>query len=168
MSLEVPVTIVGNIVSEPELRFTPSGKAVANFRVAQNHKRFSQETKKWENANTTFYSVNAWGDQASNIAGALNKGTEVVVVGKFEAREYETKDGDKRLSLEISVNFGSGVVAPVVSMFQQVEVRRDSSNNSNPAPTQAQSNSSWAAQPAQSAGHNWGSAPEIDGAQPPF
>lgn len=168
MTVEVPVTVVGNIVSEPELRFTPSGKAVADFRVAENHKRYSQETKKWETTNTTFYRVNAWGDQASNIAGALQKGTEVVVVGKFQAREYETKDGDKRLSLEISVSFGSGVVAPVVSMFQQVEVTRESSNNSNPAPTQAQSNSSWAAQPAQSAGHNWGSAPEVDGDEAPF
>lgn len=166
MSVEVPVTVVGNIVSEPELRFTPSGKAVADFRVAENHKRFSQETKKWETTNTTFYRVSAWGDQASNIASALRKGTEVVVVGKFEAREYETKDGDKRLSLEISVNFGSGVVAPVVGAFQQVEVTRESSNNSNPAP--AQSNSSWASQPAQSAGHNWGSAPEVDGSNPPF
>ena len=166
MSLEVPVTIVGNIVSDPELRFTPSGKAVANFRVAQNHKQYSQETKSWDTVNTTFYSVNTWGEQASNIAGALQKGTEVVVVGKFQAREYQTKDGDKRLSLEISVNFGSGVVAPVVSAFQQVEVTRERSNNSNPAP--AQDNSSWASQPAQSAGHNWGSAPEVDGSNPPF
>ena len=166
MTVEVPVTVVGNIVSDPELRFTPSGKAVADFRVAENHKRYSQETKKWETTNTTFYRVNAWGDQASNIAGALQKGTEVVVVGKFQAREYETKDGDKRLSLEISVSFGSGVVAPVVSMFQQVEVTRESSNHNSSAP--AQSSSSWDTQPAQSAGHNWGSAPEIDGAQPPF
>lgn len=166
MSLEVPVTIVGNIVSEPELRFTPSGKAVADFRVAENHKRYSQETKKWETTNTTFYRVNAWGDQASNIAGALQKGTEVVVVGKFQAREYETKDGDKRLSLEISVSFGSGVVAPVVGAFQQVEVTRESSNHSSSAP--AQSSSSWASQPAQSAGHNWASAAEVDGDNPPF
>lgn len=168
MSLEVPVTVVGNIVSEPELRFTPSGKPVADFRVAENHKRFSQETKKWENHNTTFYRVSAWGDQASNIASALRTGTEVVVVGKFEAREYETKDGDKRLSLEISVNFGSGVVAPVVGAFQQVDVTRERSNNSSPAPAPTQSNTSWAAQPAQSAGHNWASSPEVDGANPPF
>ena len=166
MTVEVPVTVVGNIVSDPELRFTPSGKAVADFRVAENHKRFSQETKKWETTNTTFYRVNAWGDQASNIAGALQKGTEVVVVGKFQAREYETKDGEKRLSLEISVSFGSGVVAPVVSMFQQVEVTRESSNHSSSASTQ--SSSSWDAQPSQSAGHNWGSAPEVDGNNPPF
>lgn len=166
MSLEVPVTVIGNIVSDPELRFTPSGKAVANFRVAQNHKQYSQETKSWDTVNTTFYSVNAWGDQASNIAGALQKGTEVVVVGKFQAREYQTKDGDKRLSLEISVNFGSGVVAPVVSAFQQVEVTRERSSNYNSAP--AQDNSSWASQPTQSAGHNWGSAPEVDGSNPPF
>ena len=166
MTVEVPVTIVGNIVSDPELRFTPSGKAVADFRVAENHKRYSQETKKWETTNTTFYRVNAWGDQASNIAGALQKGTEVVVVGKFQAREYETRDGDKRLSLEISVSFGSGVVAPVVGAFQQVEVTRESSNHSSAAP--AQSSSSWDAQPAQSAGHNWGSAPEVDGNNPPF
>lgn len=167
MSVEVPVTVVGNIVSDPELRFTPSGKAVADFRVAENHKRYSQETKKWETANTTFYRVNAWGDQASNIAGALQKGTEVVVVGKFQAREYETKDGDKRLSLEISVSYGSGVVAPVVSMFQQVEVTRERSNNGSSS-ADTQSSSSWAAQPAQSAGHNWASAPAVDGDNPPF
>ena len=167
MSVEVPVTVVGNIVSDPELRFTPSGKAVADFRIAENHKRYSQETKKWETTNTTFYRVNAWGDQASNIAGALQKGTEVVVVGKFETREYETKHGDKRLSLEISVNFGSGVVAPVVGAFQQVEVSRERSNNGSSAPAQS-GTSSWDAQPAQSAGHNWGSAPEVDGSNPPF
>lgn len=167
MTVEVPVTVVGNIVSDPELRFTPSGKAVADFRVAENHKRYSQETKKWETANTTFYRVNAWGDQASNIAGALQKGTEVVVVGKFQAREYETKDGDKRLSLEISVSYGSGVVAPVVSMFQQVEVTRERSNNGSSS-ADTQSSSSWDAQPAQSAGHNWASAPAVDGDNPPF
>ena len=167
MTVEVPVTVVGNIVSDPELRFTPSGKAVADFRVAENHKRYSQETKKWETTNTTFYRVNAWGDQASNIAGALQKGTEVVVVGKFQAREYETKDGDKRLSLEISVSYGSGVVAPVVSMFQQVEVTRERSNNGSSS-ADTQSSGSWAAQPAQSAGHNWASAPAVDGDNPPF
>lgn len=166
MTVEVPVTVVGNIVSEPELRFTPSGKAVANFRVAQNHKQYSQETRSWDTVNTTFYSVNAWGDQASNIAGALQKGTEVVVVGKFQAREYQTKDGDKGLSLEISVNFGSGVVAPVVSMFQQVEVTRERSGNYNSAP--AQDNSSGFSQPSQSTGHNWASSPETAGDQPPF
>src|SRR5699024_6462210 len=137
MTVEVPVTVVGNIVSDPELRFTPSGKAVADFRVAENHKRYSQETKKWETTNTTYYRVNAWGDQASNIAGALQTGTDVVVVGKFHAREYETKDGAKRLSLEISVSFGSGVVAPVVGAFQQVEVTRESSNHSSSAPAQS-------------------------------
>jgi single-stranded DNA-binding protein len=85
---------------------------------------------------------------------------EEVVVGKFQAREYETNDGTKRTSLEIAVNFGSGVVAPVIGAFQAVEVTRKQRDGDSAA--KSQGNGSWSNQPAHSGGHDWASAPAAD------
>lgn len=99
------ITICGNLTAAPELRFTPSGQAVANLNVAVNHRRLNKQTNEWEDAGTDFYSVSVWQKQgAENVAGSLDKGMEVIVAGRLKSRSYETKEGEKRTVWEIEAD----------------------------------------------------------------
>jgi single-strand DNA-binding protein len=101
---DVIVTVVGNITADPELRFTQSGQAVANMTVVKNKRRMNQQTQQWEDAGADFYRVNAWRQLAENMAESLHKGDRVIVSGKLESREWETREGDKRTSWEITAD----------------------------------------------------------------
>jgi single-strand DNA-binding protein len=94
------VTITGNSVVDAELRFTPQGKAVASFRVAVNE-RVKNQDGSWGDGDPTFYSVSAWDSLAETTAEQIKKGTRVIVTGKLKAREYESKDGGTRTSIDI-------------------------------------------------------------------
>lgn len=106
------VTIVGNICSDVELRYTPQGTPVAQFNVAVNDRRFNSETKQWENGDATFYRVSAWKQLGEHAAETLAKGMEVIVKGKFTARNYTTREGAERTALEVTVNPGKGTLGP--------------------------------------------------------
>lgn len=93
------VTIIGNLASEPELRFTPSGKAVVNFTVAES--RRVKDGNEWKDGPTTWWRCSLWGTPAENLAESLAKGTRVVVVGEVTQREYEAK-GEKRTAFEVT------------------------------------------------------------------
>jgi single-strand DNA-binding protein len=101
MSGEPIVTIVGNLASDPELKFQPSGKAVANFTVVQTNRVKKGDT--WEDGDPTWFRCAAWEGLAENIAESLSKGTRVIVQGAMYTRAYETKEGEKRTSLELRV-----------------------------------------------------------------
>jgi single-strand DNA-binding protein len=101
---DVMVTVVGNLTGDPELRFTQSGAAVVNCTVVKNNRRKNQQTQQWEDAGSDFYRVNAWRDLAENIANSLEKGARVVVAGKLESRDWETREGEKRTSWEITAD----------------------------------------------------------------
>lgn len=107
MSNETYVTINGTMVADPEVRFTPSGGAVANFRVAVNARKFDKQTNEWKKQPPKFWSCNAWNQGkallAENVAEALKKGDTVLVYGELVTREYETKEGEKRSVDEIRV-----------------------------------------------------------------
>lgn len=90
----------GTLVADVELRFTPNGKAVCNFRVASNSRRKNQQTGQWENGDSTFLTVNAWEGLAENVANTFQKGSKVNVKGFLKQREYE-KDGQKRTVFEV-------------------------------------------------------------------
>ena len=90
----------GTLVADVELRFTPNGKAVCNFRVASNSRRKNQQTGEWENGDSTFLTVNAWEGLAENVANTFQKGSKVNVKGFLKQREYE-KDGQKRTVFEV-------------------------------------------------------------------
>lgn len=90
----------GTLVADVELRFTPTGKAVCNFRVASNSRRKNQQTGQWENGDSTFLTVNAWEGLAENVANTFQKGSKVNVKGFLKQREYE-KDGQKRTVFEV-------------------------------------------------------------------
>lgn len=101
---DTPITIVGNLVADLELRFTPSGAAVTNFRVATTPRVFNRDTNQWEDGDAVFLTCNAWRDMAENIAETLTKGMRVIVTGKLKQRSYQTKDGENRTVYEIEVD----------------------------------------------------------------
>lgn len=95
------VTVVGNVVDDPELRFTPNGVAVADFRLASTPSRYNRQTEEWEDGETIWLGVSCWRQAAHNVAETLSKGLRVVVVGQLRARSYDAADGTKRTVFEI-------------------------------------------------------------------
>jgi single-strand DNA-binding protein len=104
MAGETVITVVGNLVEDPELRFTPSGAAVAAFRIASTPSRFNKDTSKWEDGDSLFLRCSVWRQAAENVAESLQRGMRVIVQGRLKQREWETKEGEKRTSYEIDVD----------------------------------------------------------------
>ncbi len=100
MAIDNTVTITGNATREPELRFTPSGQAVANFGVAVNRRWQNRQTQEWEES-VSFFDVTCWSTLAENVAESVAKGTRVTVAGRLDQRSWETQEGDKRSKVEI-------------------------------------------------------------------
>lgn len=97
-------TLVGRLVADPELRFTPSGVAVTNFTVASNERVYNSTTRQYEDGPATFMPVNVWRGYAENVAESLHKGDVVLVVGRLKQRHWETRDGDKRSRIELEAD----------------------------------------------------------------
>ena len=104
MAGETVITVVGNITDDPELRFTPSGAAVANFTVASTPRTFNKQTNEWEDGEAMFLRCSIWRQAAENVAESLQKGTRVIVNGRMRARSWEDREGNKRTSFEIDVD----------------------------------------------------------------
>ncbi|MDO4911051.1 MAG: single-stranded DNA-binding protein [Corynebacterium sp.] len=100
---DINITVVGNVVTDPELRYTNSGTPVASFRVASNTRRFDQATGQWVNGDSTFLTCNAWRNLGQNIVNSITKGTRVVVTGVFRENSYTDAQGNPRTSYEIQV-----------------------------------------------------------------
>ncbi len=103
MAGETTITVVGNLTADPELRFTPSGAAVANFRVASTPRVFDRQTNEWGDGDPLFLQCSAWRQMAENVAESLVKGDRVVVMGRLKQRSYETNEGEKRTVFEVDV-----------------------------------------------------------------
>ena len=104
MANDTVITIVGNLVDDPELRFTPSGAAVAKFRVASTPRFLDKTTNEWKDGEGLFLTVNCWRQMAENVAETLTRGTRVVVQGRLRQRSYETKEGEKRTVYEVEAD----------------------------------------------------------------
>jgi single-strand DNA-binding protein len=100
MAMDNSVTVTGNATREPELRFTPSGQAVASFGIAVNRRWQNRQTQEWEEA-VSFFDVTAWAQLAENTAESVSKGTRVTVTGRLDQRSWENQDGEKRSKVEI-------------------------------------------------------------------
>jgi single-strand DNA-binding protein len=104
MAGETVITLIGNLTNDPELRFTPSGAAVAGFTVASTPRTFDRQTNEWKDGETLFMRCSVWRDAAENVAESLTRGTRVVVSGRLVSRSYETKEGEKRTVTEMQVD----------------------------------------------------------------
>jgi single-strand DNA-binding protein len=101
---DVQMTIVGNLVADPELRFTANGQAVANFRVASTPRYKDQQTGEWKDGEGVFLTCNVWRQAAENCAESLQRGMRVIVQGRLKQRSYETREGEKRTVFEVEVD----------------------------------------------------------------
>jgi len=104
MAGETVVTIIGNLTNDPELRYTPSGAAVANFRVASTPRTFDRQANEWKDGEPLFMQCAVWRDVAENVAESLQRGSRVIVTGRLKQRSYETREGEKRTVIEMDVD----------------------------------------------------------------
>lgn len=149
MSNETTVTIVGNLAADPELRFTPSGAAVANFTVMSTPRHFDKQAGEWKDGTALAMRCNVWRQAAENVSESLSKGMRVIVQGRLRQRSFETKESEKRTVVELEVD----EVGPSVR-YATAKVNKASRSND-----------------ASSAGDAWGSAPPSSaggGDEPPF
>ncbi|VXB24126.1 single-stranded DNA-binding protein [Citricoccus sp. K5] len=166
MAGETIITVVGNLTSDPELRFTPSGAAVANFTIASTPRTFDKQSNEWKDGETLFLRASIWREAAEQVAESLTKGTRVIAQGALKMRAYE-KDGQKRTSTELDVH----EIGPSLKYATAKVTKSNRSNGTN-------SNSGFNTAPAGNSGQGdvWGGSgnaagnwetPGNDG-QPPF
>jgi len=174
MAGETVITVVGNLTGDPELRFTPSGAAVANFTIASTPRNFDRQTNEWKDGDTLFLNCSIWRQAAENVAESLQKGMRVVAQGRLKARSYETREGEKRTVMELDVE----EVGPSLKYATAKVTRAARSDGGGGFSGGGGGNDPWASQPSQSApapaqgGGSWGGqqgAPQggNGGGQPP-
>ena len=130
MANETLITIIGNLTSDPELRFTPSGAAVANFTVASTQRTFNKASNEWEDGDTLFLPCSIWRQAAEHVAESLTKGTRVIVTGRLKQRSYDDREGNKRTIYEVEVE----EVGPSLARATAVVTR--ATGGGKPAPRQ--------------------------------
>lgn len=130
MAGETVITVIGNLTADPELRFTPSGAAVANFTVASTPRVYDRNTSEWKDGDTLFMRCSIWREAAENVAESLTKGTRVIVTGRLLQRTYETREGETRTVVELQVE----EVAPSLR-YATAKVTSPQRNSSTPGTT---------------------------------
>lgn len=104
MAGETIITVVGNLTSDPELRYTQNGLAVANFTIASTPRTLDRASNEWKDGEALFLRASVWREFAENVAGSLTKGSRVIATGRLKQRSYETKEGEKRTSIELEID----------------------------------------------------------------
>jgi single-strand DNA-binding protein len=132
MAGDTIITIVGNLTDDPELRFTPSGAAVAKFRIASTPSRYDKQEQKWVDGDPLFLACNIWRQAAENVAESLTRGMRVVVTGRLRQRSYETREGEKRTVYELEVDEIGPSLRYATAKVQKMS-RSSGSGNSAPA-----------------------------------
>lgn len=127
MSGDTYLTVVGNLTADPELRFTPSGAAVANFTVASTPRVFDKHSGEWKDQEALFMRCNVWRQPAENVAESLTRGARVIVSGRLVQRSYETREGEKRTVVELEVE----EVGPSLKYAQAAVTKKPSGGNQN-------------------------------------
>lgn len=134
MAGETVLTVVGNLVDDPELRFTPAGAAVTNFRIASTPRTFDKQAQEWKDGDSLFLTCSVWREAAENVAESLQKGMRVIVTGRLKSRSYETREGERRTVLEVDVD----EVGPSLK-YATAKVTRTTSTRVGPGQQQSQS-----------------------------
>jgi len=104
MAGETVITVIGNLTSDPELRYTQNGLAVANFTIASTPRTFDKQASEWKDGDALFLRASVWRDFAEHVAGSLTKGARVIAQGRLVQKSYTTKEGDKRTSMELEID----------------------------------------------------------------
>lgn len=157
------ITIVGNLVDDPQLRFTPSGAAVANFRIASTPRFLDKSTNEWKDGESLFLTCNVWRQAAENVAESLQRGMRVMVQGRLKQRSYETKEGEKRTVYEVEVD---EVGPSLKNATAKVIKTQRGGGGFGSAPPQ---DDPWASAPAaSSSGAGWGAGGGSTPDEPPF
>lgn len=104
MAGETVITVIGNLTADPELRFTPSGSAVANFTIASTPRTFDRQSNEWKDGEALFLRASVWKEAAENVAETLTKGMRVIAQGRLKSRSYDTKEGDRRTVMELEID----------------------------------------------------------------
>ena len=163
MANDTTITVIGNLTSDPELRFTPSGSAVANFTLASTPRTFDRQSNEWKDGETLFLRASVWREAAENVAESLTKGMRVIVEGRLKSRSYETKEGEKRTVIELEVD----EIGPSLR-YANAKVnrtQRSGGQSGNGAGAQA-SGGDWGGAPTtagvSNAGGTWGNGPESE------
>src|SRR5690554_4205683 len=139
MAGETVITVVGNLTSDPELRYTQNGLAVANFTIASTPRNYDRATSEWKDGESLFLRASAWREFGEHIAGSLTKGSRVIAIGRLKQRSYETKEGEKRTSIELEID----EIGPSLR-YATARVTRAQPSGGNRAPATAQEEP-WAA-----------------------
>lgn len=164
MAGETSITLVGNLVDDPELRFTSSGVAVANFRVASTPRIYDKQAGEWRDGDSLFMSCSVWRQYAENVAESLTKGTRVIITGRLKQRSFENQAGEKRTVVEIEVDEVGPALRSATAKVSRVSREGGFGGGAGAGGGVAPAADPWAS-PA-SGGDAWGPAPGGD--QPPF
>jgi single-strand DNA-binding protein len=161
MAGETVITVVGNLTGDPELRFTPSGAAVANFTIASTPRQFDRQANEWKDGDTLFLNCSIWRQAAENVAESLQKGMRVVAQGRLKQRSYETREGEKRTVVELDVE----EVGPSLkyATAKVARVQRSGGGGYGSQGGGGGGEDPWASSPAQGGQANQGSQPAAQG-----
>jgi single-strand DNA-binding protein len=146
---DIIVTVVGNLTNDPELRFTPSGAAVASFTVASSSRYLDKQTNEWKDGDPVYMRCSVWRQYAENVAESLQKGTRVIVQGRLKQRSYETREGEKRTVVEMEVDDVGPALRYATAKVNRVQ-RQGSGPSEGGGQTPAQNDDPWATGPAAS------------------
>lgn len=175
MSGETVITVVGNLVDDPELRFTPAGVAVAKFTVASTPRTYDKAAGQWTEGDALFLPCTVWRDYAEHVAESLTRGMRVMVLGRLAQRSYETREGVKRTVYELDVEEVGPVLRYATATVDKArgqapavvrEARAEQGRASVADPWQASTPGTQAGGQATGGGHGWGSGGEAE--EPPF
>ena len=153
MAGDTIITVVGNLTADPELRFTPSGAAVANFTVASTPRNFDRQSGEWKDGEALFLRCNIWREAAENVAESLTRGSRVVVTGRLKQRSFETREGEKRTVVELEVDeIGPSLKYATAKVNKVQRGGGGFGGDSGGAGSSGSSDDPWAAGPAGGAG----------------
>jgi single-strand DNA-binding protein len=144
MANEPVTTVTGNLTADPELRFTPNGRPVASFTIANTPRYPDRATGEWKDAETWFLRCSAWGDLAENIINSLSKGAAVIAAGRLQARTWETPEGAKRATVEMTVDDIGPSLRRYVAKVTKVTRERANGGTTVPAAPAAAGTDPWA------------------------
>jgi len=149
---DIVITVVGNLTNDPELRFTPSGAAVASFTVASSSRYLDKATNEWKDAEPVYMRCSVWRQYAENVAESLTKGSRVIVTGRLKQRSYETREGEKRTVMEMEVDDVGPALRYATAKVNKVQRQGGGFGGESGGSSSGGSDDPWASAPSGGAG----------------